>query len=72
MLFASAFGASASGALQDGEYDCGGGYSFVHMGKVDIKGDQFRYRPSDQVVGGFAPYSADPNGAIRWVCESSP
>ncbi len=57
---------AATSALADGEYDCGGGYSFFHMGKVDIKGDQFRYRPNDQAVGGFASYSVDARGAIHW------
>jgi hypothetical protein len=67
MLLGSAFEASATGALPDGVYDCGGGYRPVHMGKVDIKGDQFRYRPYDKVGGDFAPYSAEPNGAIHWA-----
>ena len=33
---------------------------------VEIKGGQFRFRPFDEVVGGFAPYTVDANGAIRW------
>jgi hypothetical protein len=36
------------------------------MGKVDIKGGQFRYRPYDEPVGGFAAYSVDASGAIQW------
>jgi hypothetical protein len=55
-----------AGGLADGAYDCGGGYSFAHLGKVDIKGDQFRYRPNDEVAGGFAPYSVDANGMVHW------
>src|ERR1700680_3376787 len=65
IVLAFSVGAYAGG-LADGEYDCGGGYSFVHLGKVDIKGDQFRYRPNVEAIGGFAPYSLDANGAIRW------
>ena len=56
----------ASDGLADGEYDCGGGYTFRHMGKVDIKGGQYRYRPFDEVAGGFAPFSVDGSGAIQW------
>ena len=56
----------AADGLADGEYDCGGGYTFRAMGKVDIKGNQFRYRPFDEVVGGFAPFSVDSAGAIHW------
>ncbi len=52
--------------LVDGEYDCGGGYTYRAMGKVDIRGNQFRYRPFGDVVRPFASYSVDPNGAIRW------
>ena len=58
--------ASGEAALTDGPYDCGGGYTYRHMGYVDIKGGQFRYRPYDEVVNGFAPYSLEANGAIRW------
>ena len=64
-LLAGAAVANAAG-LVDGEYDCGGGYTYRAMGKVDIKGGQFRYRPYDDVVGGFAPYSVDASGAIQW------
>jgi hypothetical protein len=65
-LFASAVDAAAAGGLTDGAYDCGGGYMFRHMGIVDIKAGQFRYRPFDEQVGGFAPYSVDASGAIHW------
>ena len=61
-----ASGAQAGGGLADGEYDCGGGYTYRAMGKVDIKGDQFRYRPYGDPVGGFAPFSVDPDGKIHW------
>lgn len=56
----------ANGSLVDGAYDCGGGYTYRHMGTVDIKGGQFRYRPFDENVGKFAPYSVDAGGAIHW------
>lgn len=58
--------AANGGGLVDGEYDCGGGYTYRAMGKVDIKNGQFRYRPYGDVVSGFAPYSMDGRGAIRW------
>ena len=58
--------AASGGGLTDGEYDCGGGYTYRAMGKVDIRGDRFRYRPYGEVVGGFAPYAVDARGAIRW------
>lgn len=58
--------AHAGGGLADGEYDCGGGYTYRAMGKVDIKGDSFRYRPFEEVANGFAPYSVDVDGAIQW------
>jgi hypothetical protein len=32
---------------------------------VDIQRGQFRYRPYDKVVNGFAAYSVDMNGAIN-------
>ena len=65
-LHGSSAEAIASGGLADGEYDCGGGYTYRHMGMVDIKGNQFRYRPFDEAVAGFATYSVDASGAIRW------
>lgn len=65
-LLASAVDAAAAGGLTDGAYDCGGGYTYRHMGTVDIKADQFRYRPFDEQVGGFAPYTVDASGAIQW------
>jgi hypothetical protein len=57
--------AAGSGGLTDGAYDCGGGYEFRHLGIVDIQGGTFRYRPGDQAVGGFAPYSVA-GGQITW------
>ena len=56
----------AAGGLADGEYDCGGGYTYRAMGKVDIQGSRFRYRPYGDVVNGFAPFSMDASGAIQW------
>lgn len=58
--------AAAAGGLADGEYDCGGGYTYRAMGKVDIQGNRFRYRPYGDVVNGFAPFSVDASGAIQW------
>src|SRR3954447_13237324 len=58
--------AAAAGGLADGEYDCGGGYTFRSMGKVDIQNGQFRYRPFGEVVNGFASYSVGANRAIQW------
>ena len=58
--------AARDGGLTDGQYDCGGGYTYRSMGKVDIQGGQFRFRPYDKVVGGFAAYSVDASGAIQW------
>ena len=58
--------AAGGGGLADGEYDCGGGYPFRAMGKVDIQGATFRYRPMDEAHGGFAPYSVDADGTIHW------
>ena len=63
----SATAASAGGGgLADGQYDCGGGYTFTAMGKVDIKGGQYRYRPFGDVTQGFAPYSVAADGTIQW------
>lgn len=56
----------AAGALVDGEYDCGGGYTFRHMGTADIKGNQYRYRPYDEPGAVFAPFSVDARGRIQW------
>jgi hypothetical protein len=51
-------------ALADGEYDCSDG---LHaLGKVDIKGPTFRYRPLGAFSGSFAPYQVDAAGAIQW------
>ncbi|MCX7363491.1 MAG: hypothetical protein NTV97_16790 [Alphaproteobacteria bacterium] len=58
--------AAAAGGLVDGEYDCGGGYTYRAMGKVDIQGNRFRYRPYGDVINGFAPFSMDASGAIQW------
>jgi hypothetical protein len=66
MLMACAATPAAAGGLSDGEYDCGGGYTYRAMGKVDIKGDQYRFRPLDASGGAFAPYTVDANGAIHW------
>ena len=65
-VLGSMVSAGAAGGLADGEYDCGGGYTYRHMGKVDIKGSQFRYRPYDEPVGAFTSYSVDASGAIHW------
>jgi hypothetical protein len=58
--------AAGDGGLADGMYDCGGGYTYRAMGKVDIRVGQFRYRPYDEVINGFAPYSVDASGTIHW------
>ena len=63
---AAAAGKAGSARLPAGEYDCGGGYPFRAMGKVDIKGSEYRYRPYEDVVSGFKSYSVDENGAIHW------
>ena len=68
VLAAAILGASAAcaaGGLADGAYDCGGGYTYRHMGTVDIRGGQFRYRPFDEGSPSFAPYSVE-GSAIRW------
>jgi hypothetical protein len=65
-MLGTVFEAAAAGGLTDGAYDCGGGYTYRHMGTVDIKAGQFRYRPFDEEVGGFAPYKVDASGAIQW------
>jgi len=57
---------AAAADLADGEYDCGGGYTYRPMGKLDVKGSQFRYRPYGDVQNGFAPYSIGAKGAITW------
>ena len=64
-LLALAVDAAASGGLPDGAYDCGGGYTYRHMGIVDIKGNQFRYRPFDEQVAGFGPYTVNAGGTIH-------
>lgn len=65
-VFGCGVAAAAIGGLADGEYDCGGGYTYRAMGKVDIRNGQFRFRPYGDVVGGFAPYSINASGAIQW------
>ena len=45
--------AAGGGGLVNGEYDCGGGYTYRAMGKVDIQGGRYRYRPYGDVVSGF-------------------
>src|SRR5262249_36539270 len=64
--FLHASPAFAAGGLVDGAYDCGGGYTYRHMGTLDIRGGQFRYRPFDENTGSFAPYSVDASGMIHW------
>lgn len=66
ILHSSVGEAVAAGGLADGAYDCGGGYTYRHMGTVDIRGGQFRYRPFDEGTGGFASYTVDASGAIAW------
>jgi hypothetical protein len=65
-VFGSGTAAASDGGLVNGEYDCGGGYTYRAMGKVDIRSGQFRFRPYGDVVGGFAPYSIGSSGAIQW------
>ena len=62
---AAAPAAAGTGGLADGEYDCGGGYTYRAMGKVDIQGATYRYRPYDEVVNGFQAYSVT-DGHIQW------
>ena len=62
--------ASAGGAqLASGEYDCsravaGGG--IMPMGKMDIKGGQYRFRSLNTVTDGFTPYSLADDGTLTW------
>lgn len=69
---ASAANTRLDGPLPDGEYDCAiGSGSFSHpnvvpMGRLDIKGSSYRFRPLGHASTGFAPYSVERNGSIHW------
>ena len=58
--------------LRDGEYSCvisSGAFSrpnIVVMGRMDIRGQSYRYRPFGKVTQGFAPYSMGGDGTLRW------
>jgi hypothetical protein len=52
------------GGLPDGVYDCSEGAQA--LGKVDIQGATFRFRPADVPGGVFAPYSVNAAGQIHW------
>ena len=56
--------ARGGGGLPDGVYDCGDGEHV--LGKVDIQGATFRYRPLDATGGVFSPYSVNTSGQIHW------
>ncbi|HEX3920624.1 MAG TPA: hypothetical protein VHW60_25060 [Caulobacteraceae bacterium] len=55
---------SGGGGLPDGVYNCGDGARV--LGKVDIQGATFRYRPQDATGGIFAPYAVTASGQIHW------
>ncbi len=56
---------AGAGGLASGEYDCGGGYTYRAMGKVDVQGGRYRYRPYGDVVSGFQAFSVA-GGKIAW------
>jgi hypothetical protein len=56
-------GAEAA-TLPSGEYDCSDGKQA--MGKVEIKGAAFAYRPLGAFSAAFAPYQIDAAGHIQW------
>ena len=66
---AGALGASASAAtLANGEYDCAipNGMGVMPMGRMDISGSTYRFRPMGNVTQGYASYSIGSDGTIHW------
>ncbi len=64
--------APASAPLPSGEWDCSvSAGTYQHptirpMGRLEIRGLQYRFRPFGKVTDGFAPYSVGADGALRW------
>lgn len=69
---ASGGNTNAGAALANGEYDCAvssGAWSnpnVMAMGRMDIQGMTYRFRPYGKVTGGFAPYAIGGDGSLRW------
>lgn len=56
-----------AGGIADGEYDCASSSSagIMPMGKMDIDGDTYRFRPFGNVTDGYSDYSVS-GTAISW------
>lgn len=69
---ASGESSAATARLQDGEYDCAimrgdsRHLGVVPMGRMDVRGDTYRFRPLGTATGGFASFSADADGTLHW------
>ena len=50
--------------LRAGEYDCGAGAGT--LGRIDIAGETYRFRPYGKAKDRFAPYQTGGDGSIRW------
>jgi hypothetical protein len=59
-------------ALANGEWDCSvSAGTFQHptvraMGRLDVRGLQYRFRPFGNATDGFAPYAVGTGGSLRW------
>jgi hypothetical protein len=70
--FAAVVCASApamAGPLANGQYDCAipMGMGVMPMGRVDISGSTYRFRPMGNVTQGYAGYSVGGDGTIHWA-----
>lgn len=69
---AAAANQPANAPLRAGEYDCAvsSGYfshpNVVPMGRFDIRGGSYRFRPFGKVTQGFAPYTIGGDGSLHW------
>lgn len=70
---ASAANQNPATPLANGEYDCAisyGGFSHpnvVQMGRMDIAGKTYRFRPMGKATDGFAGYSVGGDGSLHWA-----
>ncbi len=60
--------ATSAAPLAGGEYDCAvpNGMGVLPLGRMDIRGGSYRFRPLGKVTQGFAAYSVGAGGVLHW------
>src|ERR1700684_3253871 len=60
---------ASAGPLANGQYDCAipMGMGVMPMGRMDISGSTYRFRPMGKVTQGYAAYAVGGDGTIHWA-----